>query len=372
MGTVGPMRERAAAVALAAAILLGACGGGDAGGAGQAVRVPTPPTATAMPPPGQLTPPSDKGLNYDGPTAANGDWLGTRWLRTGDEGWAEARPAIQADLDFIVDHGLGRVVRVFIGIDQLMVWDRSTGFVRFDDGALRNLDQAFDLFDAHHVGVIAVVYDQEELSSPGNFRAQALDGHHAAMRQNYLAATEQFFRRYGSRPTVVGWDLFNEAYGSLGREGGLPRPPAPDPVSPNYPDVTVHAWIVDLYQAAKRGAPGAWLTVSDTTELYWKDPPDTAGYAGAVDFYDIHVYDDHPAVRSWARTLDRPYLLGEVGGDVDHGLHDPSVNSRAVAFWLSHARELGIRAVLAHSSDGSVYSLRSGLTATGRVIESAP
>src|SRR5437879_1762106 len=27
---------------------------------------------------------------------------------------------------------------------------------------------------------------------------------------------------------IVGWDLFNEAYNSLGREGGLPRPPADD------------------------------------------------------------------------------------------------------------------------------------------------
>ncbi|HEY7200748.1 MAG TPA: hypothetical protein VIC57_11070 [Candidatus Dormibacteraeota bacterium] len=366
------MRERARTLALVAAVLIGACGGGGGAreGAGPAPATPPP---TSSPPPGQLPLPSDKGLNYDGPTTAGGDWLGSRWLRQDpDEGWAAARPALQADLDFIVTHGLGRVVRVFIGIDQVMVWNRSTGFVRFDDAALRNLDQALDLFDAHRVQVIAVVFDQEEVGSPGNFRMQALDGHHAAMRQSYLTATEQFFRRYGSRPTVAGWDLFNEAYGSLGREGGLARPPAPDPVSPNYPDATVHAWIVDLYRAAKRGAPNAWLTVSDTTELYWKDPPDTAKYAGAVDFYDIHVYDDNPGVRGWSRSLDRPYLLGEVGGDVDHGLHEPSVNSRAVAFWLAHARDLGIRAVLAHSSDGSVYSLRSGLTATGRVIEAAP
>ena len=354
------------ALALAVAVLLGACGEG--GG-----RASAHPTAAAPAPAGAFVPPSLKGINYDGPSGPNGEWLGTRWLRPGDGGWAAARPALQADLDFIASHGLGRTVRLFIGLDQLLVWNRSTGFVRFDGEALQNLDRALGMFDAHHLSVIAVVFDQEEAASPGNFHVEALDGRHAEMRANYLAAVEQFFRRYGSRPTVVAWDLFNEAYSSLGREGGLQRPPAQDPVSPGYPDGTVHAWMQDLYRAAKRAAPGAWLTVSDTTELYWKDPPDTAKYAGAVDFYDVHVYDDHPAARSWSRTLDRPYLLGEVGGDVDHGLRDQSVNSRVVGFWLSHARELGIRAVLAHSADGSVYSLSSGtLSATGRVIEAAP
>jgi endo-1,4-beta-mannosidase len=358
------MRERALAVA--ALVVLCACGGGS-----PRARA-TPPPAPAATPATALAPPTLKGLNYDGPAGRGGDWLGTRWLRPGDGGWSAARPSLQADLDFIASHDLGRTVRLFIGLDQLMVWDRSTGFTRFDGAALANLDQALGMFDAHHLAVVAVVFDQEELGGPGNFHVEALDGRHAAMRAHYLDAVEQFFHRYGSRPTVVGWDLFNEAYNSLGREGGLPRPPAADPVSPNYPDATVHAWIQDLYRAAKRGAPGAWLTVSDTTELYWKDPPDVARYAGAVDFYDIHIYDDHPAARSWARTLDRPYLLGEVGGDYDHGFKDQSVNSRVVAFWLSQARALGIRAVLAHSSEGSVYSLRTGLTATGRVIEAAP
>jgi len=192
------------------------------------------------------------------------------------------------------------------------------------------------------------------------------------MRANYLTAVGQFFHRFGTRQTVVGWDLFNEAYNSLGREGGLPRPPADDPVSPNYADPVVHAWIQDLYRAAKSAAPQAWLTYSDTTELYWKDQPDTAKYEGAVDYYDIHVYDDHPGARDWAHSLDKPYLLGEVGGDIEHGFKDQSTNSQVVGFWLSRARALGIRAVLAHSSDGSVYALGPGtLTQTGRVIEAA-
>jgi len=367
------MREpvtRPAIVGLALGMLLtGALGACGAAGAGPVAPTRAPAAAGA----GQtgLVLPSIKGLNYDGPRAADDEWLGTRWLRS-DGGWDAARPRLGTDLDFMVAHHLGQVVRLFIGIDQLMVWDPSSGFLRFDDADLRNLDQALDMFDGRHLRVIAVVFDQEEVSSPGNFRFEALDGRHSAMRASYLTAVAQFFRRYGGRQTVIGWDLFNEAYNSLGTEGGLSRPPDDDPVSPNYPDETVHAWIRDLYKAAKGAAPQAWLTVSDTTELYWKDRPDTAQYEGAVDFYDIHIYDDHPKAKDWAHTLDRPYLLGEVGGDIDHGFKDQSVNSRAVAFWLSHARQLGIRAVLAHSTKDSVYSLRSGaLTATGRVVEAA-
>jgi len=337
-----------------------------------------PATAAQAPPAGMaggsrtgLVLPSIKGLNYDGPAGSDGEWLGTRWLRP-DGGWIAAMPGLRADLDFIASHRLGQVIRVFIGLDQLMVWNSTTGFAGFDAAALANLDQALDMFDARHLKVLAVVFDQEEVSSPGNFRFQALDGRHPQLRANYLAAVGQFFERFGTRRTVVGWDLFNEAYNSLGAGGGLPRPPAADPVSPNYPDDTVHAWIRDLYQAAKRAAPRAWLTVSDTTDLYWKDPPDTAKYEGAVDYYDIHVYDDHPTARDWASTLHRPYLLGEVGGDIDHGFQDQSINSRVVGFWLSHARALGIEAVLAHSAGDSIYSLRTnGLTPTGTVIEAA-
>jgi hypothetical protein len=361
------------AVLLAAA--LGAC-------AAPAQATPCSATATPALPPagtgsGQATfdLPSIKGLNYDGPAGAGGQWLGTRWLRAGtssDSGWNAARPRLQADLDFIASHQQGQVVRVFIGLDQLMVWNSSSGFVRFNAAALGNLEQAFEMFDAHHLKMLAVVFDQEEVSSPGNFHFQALDCRHAAMRSNYLTAVNQFFHRFGTRPTVAGWDLFNEAYNSLGKEGGLSRPPSDDPVSPNYPDATVHAWIEDLYRAAKSAAPHAWLTVSDTTELYWNDQPDVAKYDGAADYYDIHVYDDHPSARDWAHTLRKPYLLGEVAGDIDHGFKDQSINSQVVGFWLSHARALGIRAVLAHSSDGSVYSLGSGtLTPTGRVIEAA-
>jgi hypothetical protein len=319
--------------------------------------------------------PSDKGLNYGGPRAASGEWLGSRWLRSDvpwHPGWQSAQPRFQADLDFIASHNLGSVLRLFIGLDQLMVWDPSRGFVRYDDAALGNLSQALDMVDAHHLRVIAVLYDQEEVSSPGNFHFQALDGSHQAMRAGYLTALDVFLHRFGSRSTVVGWDLFNEPYNSLGREGGLPRPPAANPVSPNYSDQTVRTWMLDEYRTARCAAPNAWFTFSDTTELYWKSPPDTALYAGAVDFYDIHVYDDHPTARGWQGTLDKPYILGEVGGSVGRGLADEAVNSRVVGFWLARAPGLGARAVLAQVGGAGVYSLTGGLMRTGQVVAAAP
>jgi hypothetical protein len=357
-----------------AILALGAAACSAPGGTAQTGAATVAACPPAARPPFAL--PTVKGINYGQPAAADGQYLGSSWLRTGTEsqpGWESAKPRLQADLDFIAAHRLGQVVRLFVGLDQLMVWDRTTGFVRYDAAALDHLTEALDMFDAHHVRVLAVLFDQEETSSPGNFRFQALDGAHPAMRAGYLKALDAFLRRFGSRPTVAGWDLFNEAYNSLGREGGLSRPPAGDPVSPNYPDAVVQSWIRDLYRTARCAAPRAWFTVSDTTELYWKTPPDTARYDGAADFYDIHVYDDHPAARDWRQSLHLPYVLGEVGGDVGHGLQDQSVNSRVVGFWLAQAGPLGITGVLAHAGGGAVYSLAGGtLTPTGQVVAAAP
>jgi hypothetical protein len=190
------------------------------------------------------------------------------------------------------------------------------------------------------------------------------------MRANYLTAVSDFMRRFGSRPEVLAWDLFNEAYASLGREGQLPRPPANDPVSPNYPDETVHSWIVDLYRTAKCAAPGAWLTVSDTTALYWREPADTSLYQGALDFYDIHVYDDNPSRRDWSK-LGKPFILGEVGGDPAGGLQDQSINARVVGYWLAQGPALGAATVLVHDADHQAFSVKGGMTPTGQALAAA-
>lgn len=278
------------------------------------------------------------------------------------------RDALESDLASVDRYGLGRLIRVFVGLDQLMNWDPTTGYSGFNRTSLANLDLAFDAVDRHGMKLIVVLYDQEQLSSVGNFHFQALDGSHATMRANYLVATEDFMRRYKDRRTVVAWDLFNEAYNSLTKLGGLPAPPAADPVSPGYPATTVQWFLIDLYQAAKRGAPNAWLTVSDATQLY-RSSPDPTLYAGTLDFYDIHVYDNSPKFPDWKSRLAEPYLIGEAGASVsDESFKNQTLEVRAISYILANAKSAGVLAVLVHSIvEDNVFN-RNGLTPTGALL----
>lgn len=309
--------------------------------------------------------PTPAGLNYGMPHTMTGEWIGTQWLRPSY--WGSTRPALAADLDFIQHHNLGKVMRVFIGLDQLMVWKANEGFDGFDEAALQNMNAAFDMFDAHGMRIIAVLYDQEVVSSPGNFHFTALDGNHEIMRRNYLRATDEFLRRFGARNTVIGWDLFNEAYNSLGPDGRLPSPPHADPVSPNYSDQVVHQWLTDLYGVAKHAAPAARFTFSDATELYWNPDPDLSKYDAVVDFYDIHVYDDHPVYPNWRSLLRKPYIVGEAGAStVNQHYENQAINSKAVTYLLQHAQLAGVSTVLVQ---GLAFTTgRDSLTPTGSAV----
>ena len=314
-----------------------------------------------------------KGLNYGIPLANDGSWIGTSWLRSGTgvkDNWKGAYPQIVADLDFVQQHHLGRVIRLFIGLDQVMDWDDATGFKGFHEQSLANFQRVVSLFAARGLQMVAVLYDQEETASPGNFHFQALDGRHEAMRAGYLRATEAFLGRFGSVPTIAAWDLFNEAYGSLGADAGHPRPPAADPVSPNYPGSLVHGFLHDLYAAAKRAAPHAWLTVSDGN-LYVQPVPDLSRFDDILDFYDVHIYDDHPALLDLRPTLDKPFIVGEAGASLrgDH-LHDQRVEAGVVRDFLDHAAGSGALAVLIHSiSDQNLFpATHDRLTPAGAVL----
>jgi hypothetical protein len=336
----------------------------------------TPSTGLALaarPPVGQrsFAPPSYKGLNYGMPETLSGRWVGTAWLRSGtgsQDWWPQTRPVFEADLDVIQRRHLGRVIRIFVGLDQAMRWDPRRGFRGFDDQVLDNLDTALRMVEARALEAIVVVYDQEQLGAPGNFHVEALDGRHPAMRAAYLQATTEFFRRFAPESGVLGWDLFNEAYGSLGRDGHLPPPPAPDPASPGYDDETVHAWLRDLAAAARRGAPDAWLTVSDFGQLY-ESPIQARLYADVVDFYDIHVYDDAPALPD-LRVLRAPVILGESGAGLEH-YREQRFAGPAVAAALDQGRAAGAVAVLAHAGSHLVMTRDHRLTATGRVLAAA-
>jgi hypothetical protein len=223
------------------------------------------------------------------------------------------------------------------------------------------------MFDAHGIRIIAVLYDQEVVSSTGNFHFEALDGNHPVMRRNYLRATGEFLSMFGERSTVVGWDLFNEAYNSLGQDGRLSMPPHADPVSPNYSDQQVHDWLRDLYQTAKRAAPTALFTASDTTELYWNPVPDLTKYDDVVDFYDVHIYDDNPHYPDWKSTLRKPFIVGEAGASTsNHHYEDQTLNSEAVGYLLQQAKANGASVVLAQGQAFSVA--RDALTPTGAAV----
>jgi hypothetical protein len=309
--------------------------------------------------------PDYKGLNYGTPPTVSGAFVGTRWLRASE--WPKVEPALKADVDFIAQNELGRVVRLFVGLDQAMIWDERRGFLGYDAGSLDRFQTALDLFQARGIRLIVVLFDDEEASSPGNFRSWALDGAHSAMRNNYLRAVDAFLRRFGSSPVVAGWDLFNEPYNSIGRRGETPGQTAG---GFHYADSVVHNWLRDLYRVARCAAPGAWFTASDTTDLYWHSPPDVSLYADVVDFYDMHVYDDNPRVRDWRAFLHKPYLLGEVAASVENEHYrDQALNSRTVRFMLEHGATAGVSAVLAQAPDGLLFpSDRRGLTATGLVL----
>ncbi len=323
---------------------------------------------TSSPPP-TLAVPSLAGINYGQPVAADGTWAGNQWLRSGtgqEDFWDRVKGRFDHDLTLINQRHLGSVVRIFVGLDQLMVWDPASGYSGFTQEALDNLDQALGMLDRHQIRAFVVLYDQEEQDNLGNFHFEALDGAHPRMRAGYLQATTDFMQRFGDRHTVIGWDLFNEAYNSLGTDGGLPRPPHSDPVSPNYPRAVVHDFLRDLYQAAKRGAPGALLTVSDTTEIYWHNPPNLRIYDGVLDYYDIHVYDDRPVYPNWRALLNKPYIVGEAGAATD-GQHfeDQHLNPPVLRYLLDEAAAHGVSAVLAH---GNLLSNNGDLTPSGQVI----
>ena len=358
-------------VLLGLMLLLGvaACGLPTPGQTGQAASQSCPSSTS-----GSLPLTSDKGLNYGTPPGPGGEYLGTTWLRSdmgSDNNWSRAQVGLKATLPFIEQEHLGRVLRVFVGLDQIMVWNHGA-FQRLDPAGVAHFRTALQLFQSYGFKVIVVLFHQEERASPGNFRYWALDGQHARLRAGYLKAAREFVSAFRDSSTIAAWDLFNEPYNSLSTDGGLRTPPAPDPVTAGYPEQVVHQWMEDLYHAAKCAAPEDWFTFSDTTALVGHHP-NPALYSNSVDFYDIHMYQPDPYVHNWKSFLKKPFILGEVGAPRPGGsLVDPTLNSRVVHFWLTHARQAGAAAVLVEDDKGAVYTANlTRLTPTGVALSAS-
>src|SRR5260370_293787 len=131
-------RPKAAVVSLLAALLLIASLG---------VAVVFRPSAAP-----QLAVPTSAGLNYGMPPTDRGEWVGTQWLRPAY--WDATRPALAADLDFIQRNSLGRVLRVFIGLDQLLVCNSQAGFDRLDEASVDHFNAALSMFAPHGIKII--------------------------------------------------------------------------------------------------------------------------------------------------------------------------------------------------------------------------
>jgi hypothetical protein len=330
------------------------------------------PTAVANTTSRQLQFPSFKGIDYAVPRAQNGLYVGTEWL--GVKGtrasWAEVRPSIVADANFMRQNHLGNVLRISIGLDQLVQWNDQMQYVGLDELGLQHFADALSIFAENDIKIIGILFLQEDPDSAGNFRFQALDGNHPNMRSGYLKAEADFLRRFGGNPTIVAWDIFNEAYNVLTLDGGITEATARAKHLPTYSDQVVYTWLQDLYHTAKKAAPDAWFTVSDATDLY-RARPNLSKYAGVVDYYDIHVYDDHPHIGNWKTQFDKPFIIGEAGASQ---FRNQAANAPAVQTILDEAWQAGAKAVLLHSiEDHNLFpASRIGLTASGNILAAFP
>jgi hypothetical protein len=287
-----------------------------------------------------------------------------------------ARALLAADAAWIRAQHLGGFQRLWIMLDQGMRWDARQGYAGLTAAYLANLDDALATLHRHGIVVDLVVYGAAKGSRARyQFHAEALDGHHAAMRAGYLQALRDLVRHLARSPTaaatVAVLDLFNEAYLQLERFG--------------LSDEVIHRWLQDEYDAAHGAAPGFNYTVSDTTRLL-KDYRSWRTMYPA-DVYDIHVYDDtpwaHADLYARGKALGKPWFSGEAGCAPGHAscTYDgnatcvqPQTCALSVDRWfLEHLRADGARAVLIEERN-TALSYPNGpesrtLTAVGRLVQ---
>src|SRR5919202_3714522 len=133
-----------------------------------------------------------------------------------------AQQQVSADAAFIAQNGQGAFQRVWVSLDELVSWDRTTGYQGFTPQYLANLDDALARFHAKGIQVDLVLFEGAPNSGDQHqFHPEALDGNHAAMRANNLQAVQDFFSHLAPNrtdaETVAVMDLQNEAYYQMER-----------------------------------------------------------------------------------------------------------------------------------------------------------
>jgi hypothetical protein len=296
------------------------------------------------------------GLDYYTPTGywnhcGNWTWLTSCYAATPSAGLSPQQQ-LQSDLAFIQQNHLGQFQRVWVMLDQGIVWSASGDLYEgLDSQYLANLDDALAAFYRAQIRVDLVLLEAEKGSPDQNqFQPHALDGQHARLRAGYLQALKDLAGHLAANTTdsqtVAVVDEMNEAYFQLERFG--------------LSDDTIHAFLHDAYQALKAGDHALMVTASDTTRLLKNQGVWAPRYDDAVDVYDIHAYSDHPwnDAGFWARgrTLTKPWFVGEAGcapgnvGCTYNGMTQCSApNTCALSvdgWWLQHLRDDGAQAVL--------------------------
>jgi hypothetical protein len=345
------------------------------------------------------------GVDYYAPNSysncPNWTWLETRCFNpsgsptpaSGDPG----RYVLNSDLRFVRNADIGRFMRVWAPIDQLMKTSKNGEFEGLRHDRVRNLDQALAIF-AHRgfrVDLVLLSYSEGD-HARNQFKPQALNGSRPWMRLGYLAALRQVIHHLAAnrldRKAVRVIDLQNEAYYQLERYFADPAhlgmfgqcKTSATTVSTQCVDqLIIHHWLIALYGAARSASHHFLYTESDTGRLLTTDPADQRYWIHMypVDVYDIHLYDSHPWMEPRARwisalNLQKPWFSGEIG--CSSGATGCTYNgSRAAAvdrWWLMNMPDFRAQSLLLEDGYPTVWTYRAAnpsqtLTTTGRMMQ---
>lgn len=314
------------------------------------------------------------GLNYYAPSdyftgCVNWSWLQTSCYLRG-HGSLSTGAQLHSDLTFITEQHLGSFLRVWISLDQLMRWNKRSGYAGYRRGALKDVDRALSQFSRHHIKVDLVLFAYSaRTKSVNQFRPEALDGFHPQMRANYLRALRVFIRHVSHNridaSTVAVMDLQTEAYyqlefyfahaSNLGVYSACDSGGVTD--SSCVDSRIIHPWLEDLYRAAHHTDPRFLYTVSDTGRLLTQDTPAQQHWISMypVDVYDIHMYDPTPWKQQsrWrsATGLPKHWFAGEAGcGSGNEACTYNGERARRIdRWWLANLKKYGAEAVLIES-----------------------
>ncbi|HEV3310732.1 MAG TPA: hypothetical protein VG815_09455 [Chloroflexota bacterium] len=347
------------------------------------------------------------GLDYYEPTGyfsgcSDWTWLSTACFRdrpaslgSGSDRVSDSA-VLASDLSFVHAAHLGRLLRVWVSLDQLMRWNAKDGFSGFVPARLANLDAALQSFSRHHVKVdlVLFVYSRAKQSTWVNqFRPQALDGLHETMRARYLLALRFIIQHLAGNSsdarTVKVIDLQTEPYFQLEQYfrsaasvGVFISCLNSGTVSTSCVDQKIiDPWVTDMYRTARAASTHFLYTESDTGRLLSTSPTAQSYWMSMyhVDVYDIHMYDsapwNHESLWATALHLRKPWFVGEAGcasgaaACTYGGLRAGPVDQ----WWLTNLPRYRAQSVLIESHV-TLWSYPSGyrsqsLTVTGIVLE---